>query len=72
MPENKEQYIKMLHEVYLEKLQHDTGGHEEAIKNVRYCIALSHLFSAGLLKRKSLSKLFNVTLSHLSEHHTSI
>ena len=51
MPENKEQYIKILHEVYIEKLQNDTGGHEEAIKNVCYCMGLCHLFSTGLLNK---------------------
>ena len=33
MPENKELYVKMFHEVWIEKLQNDTGGQEEAIKN---------------------------------------
>ena len=50
MPENKEQYIKILHEVQIEKLQNDTGGHEEVIKNVCNCMGLYHLFSTGLLK----------------------
>ena len=45
MQENKELYIKMLHEVLIEELQNDTGGQEEAIKNVCYCMALWHLFS---------------------------
>ena len=49
MPENKEQYIQILHEVYIEKLQNDTGGHDEAIKNSCYCMGLCHLFSTGLL-----------------------
>ena len=45
----------MLHKVLIEKLQNDTGGHEEAIKNVCYCMALCHLFSVGLLKREPLA-----------------
>ena len=49
MPENKEQYIQILQEVQLEKLQNDTGCREEAIKNACYCMALCHLFSTGLL-----------------------
>ena len=36
MPENKELYIKMFHEVLIEKLQNNSGGQEEAIKNVCY------------------------------------
>ena len=51
MPMNKELYIKMFHKVLIEKLQNYTGGQEEAIKNVCYCMALCHLFSAGLLKK---------------------
>ena len=34
MPENKELSIKMFHGVWIEKLQNDTGGQEEEIKNV--------------------------------------
>ena len=55
IPENNEQYIKMLHEVLIEKLQNDTAGQDEAIENVCYCMALCHLLSTGLLKRESLS-----------------
>ena len=55
MPENKELYIKILHKILIDKLQNDTGGHEEAIKNVCHCMALCHLFSAGLLKREPLA-----------------
>ena len=55
MSENKEQCIKMLHEVLIEKLQNDTGVQDEAIENVCYCMAICHLFSTGLLKRESLS-----------------
>ena len=43
MPVNKELYIQILHKVLIENLQNDTGGHEEAIKNVCYCMALCHL-----------------------------
>ena len=65
LPENKEQYIKMLHEVYLEKLQRDTGGHEEAIKNVRYCMALRHFVLSWAAETQVTFQLFNLTLSHL-------
>ena len=41
----------MIHEVLIEKLQNDTICQEEAIKNVCYCMALCHLFTAGLLKQ---------------------
>ena len=51
MPVNKDLYIKMLHEVLIEKLQNDTVGQEEAIKNVCYCMALCQLFTTGLLKQ---------------------
>ena len=39
MPENKELSIKMFHEVWIENLQNDTRGQEEAIKNACYCMA---------------------------------
>ena len=61
IPDNKELYIKILHKVLIGKLQNDTGGHEEAIKNVCYYMALCHLFSAGLLKRESVSN-FSILL----------
>ena len=51
MPENKELYIKMFHEVWIEKLRNDTICKEEAIKNACYCMALCHLFTDGLLKQ---------------------
>ena len=38
-PDNKELYMKMLHKVLIEKLPNETGRHEEAIKNVCYCMA---------------------------------
>ena len=50
-PENKEQYIKILHEVLIEKLQNYTVSQEEAIKNVCNYMAFCHLFTAGLLKQ---------------------
>ena len=50
-PENKEQYIKILHEVLIEKLQNYTVSQEEAIKNVCNCMAFCHLFADGLLKQ---------------------
>ena len=62
----------MLHEVYLEKLQHDTGGHEEAIKNVRYCMVLRHFVLSWAAETQVTFQLFNLPLSHLSKHYTSI
>ena len=52
--ENKELYIKIFNEVWIEKLQNDTGGQEEAIKNACYCMAFVILFSTALLKLESL------------------
>ena len=40
MPESKVLYIKMLLEVLIEDLQNVSGGQDEAIKNVCYCMAL--------------------------------
>ena len=76
IPDNKELYIKILHKVFIEKLQNDTGGHEEAIKNVCYCMALCHLFSAGLPKREPLPTFqsdfipsFNALYLHIKCNH---
>lgn len=72
MPENKEQYIKMLREILIEKLQNEPGGQDEAIENVCYCVALCNFVLNWSAETRVTLHLFNLTLSHLSKQCASI
>ena len=49
--ENKEQYIKMLHEVEIKKLQNETVGQKKRSRTCAIVWRYVILFTAGLLKQ---------------------